>query len=342
MLNVGTIGSSWITEQFIQAMKLTRRYHIKAVYSRNEKTAKDIASFYHADYYTDALNNILFDPEIDLIYVASPNALHFDHTIRALKAGKHVIVEKPAFLNTDEWHQAYDLASDLGLFIFEAALHYHNRNYRRLRQLVRNLQNGHNQPFLGATFNIGQYSSRYESFLDYCQGKGEEPNVFSLTYGGGTLMDIGVYPLYVALDLFGMPQAVSYHALKGNNGIDLFGQIVLRYESSQVNIFISKAVHSILHSEIYFDDETIVIGGITRIDSVRLINKAGQEAKVIEYKPENPMYDELIAFYEVLESKDEMFSKVRYEDWKQMSLQVAQVMQELRKSASIEIGLHRS
>ena len=61
MLNVGTIGTSWITEQFIQALKLTRRYHIKGIYSRNAKNARDIAKFYQADYYCDQLNNLLYE-----------------------------------------------------------------------------------------------------------------------------------------------------------------------------------------------------------------------------------------------------------------------------------------
>ncbi|MBF6978105.1 Gfo/Idh/MocA family oxidoreductase [Aerococcaceae bacterium zg-BR22] len=338
MLNVGTIGTSWITEQFIQALKLTRRYHIKGVYSRTAKSAQDIATFYHADYYTDQLNNLLYDPEIHIVYVASPNSLHFEHTMAAIRAGKHVIVEKPAFSSVKEWHAAHDYAKEQGVKIFEAALHYHSRNYRRLRQLVRNLQKGHSHPFVGANFNIGQYSSKYDQFVDSMKGKVDEPNVFNLDYSGGSLMDIGVYPIYVALDLFGMPDAVNYHTVKGANLVDLFGMAILTYKTFQVNIFISKAVHSIMPSEIYFDDETIVIEGITRIASVRLINKLGQEAKVIDYRPENVMYDELIAFSEIIQEPDNIQQQVRYEDWKQLSLQVAQVMEQLRQSAGIQLA----
>lgn len=338
MINVGTIGTSWITEQFIEALKLTRRYHIKAVYSRRINSAKDIAKYYHADYYTDQLNTLLFDPEIEVIYVASPNSLHFEHTMQAIRSKKHVIVEKPAFSSVKQWHEAHQLAEEQGVKIFEAALHYHNRNYRRLRELVRNMQKGHTQPFLGANFNIGQYSSRYEQYCRSINGEEMVPNIFNLEFSGGTLMDIGIYPLYIALDLFGMPETLSYNAIKGHNQIDLFGSIILGYPSSQINLFISKSVHSVLHSEIYFDDETIIIEDISRIANVRLINKAGQEAKVIDYRPENVMYDELIAFAEVLRGADDLQQKLRYENWKQMSLQVTQVMEQLRKSADISLG----
>lgn len=342
MINVGTIGTSWITEQFIQALKLTRRYHIKGIYSRNVKNAEDIAQVYHADYYTDQLNNLLFDPEIEVVYIASPNSLHFEQALRAVKAGKHVIVEKPAFSTVAQWHEVHKAAEEQGVKVFEAALHYHNRNYRRLRQLVRNMQKGHTQPFLGANFNIGQYSSKYEQFCRAAKGEEDVPNVFNLEYAGGSLMDMGVYPLYVALDLFGMPETLTYNTIKGFNQIDLFGSIVLGYSSAQVNIFVSKAVHSNLMNEIYFDDETIVIDGITRIAKVKLINKAGQEAKVIDYRPENDMYDELIAFAEVLRDTDNIQQTLRYEDWKQMSLQVAQVMEQLRKSANISFAVSKN
>ncbi|UUX33833.1 Gfo/Idh/MocA family protein [Fundicoccus culcitae] len=336
MINVGTIGTSSITEQFIKALILTRKYHLKGVYSRKNATAKDIATIYKADYYTSTLNHLLFDPDIDVIYIASPNSLHAEQAIKAIRAGKHVIVEKPAFCNVTEWHEVFDEASKNNVLVFEAALHYHNRNYRRLSQLVNNLKQGHSLPFVGANFNLGQYSSRYEEYNAAMNAKEEGPNIFNPAFSGGTLMDLGVYPIYVAVDLFGMPDTLSYHTVKGENGIDLFGNIILKYKSSQINIFISKAVHSALSSEIYFDDETIVIENISKISSVKLINKGGQVANVINYKPENVMYDELIAFSEVILDKDNIHQKVRYENWKQLSLQVATVMQYLRKSADLD------
>lgn len=335
MINVGTIGTSWITEQFIKGSQLTNLYKIKGIYSRSAYRAKDIATIYKADYYTDQLNNILFDPEIDLIYIASPNKLHFEQAMQAIKAGKHVLIEKPMFSNVDEWRQAHDEAKRMNVFIFEGALHIHTRNYRRMKQLIQNKIKESEQPFLGANFNFGQYSSKYVQYRDAMANSQIAPNVFNPDYSGGALMDLGVYPIYVVLDLFGLPQSVRYNAQKGENGIDLFGTILFTYDKHQVTIFISKAVHSKLPSEIYIDDETIVIHDISRISKVELINNEGQKADVIDYKPENYMYDELLNFAEVINDSDSIHQKVRYEDWKQLSLQVAQTMDLLRRSANI-------
>ncbi len=335
MIRVGTIGTSWITERFIEACQLTNQYELRAVYSRNAYRAKDIATVYKATYYSDELNNLLFDPEIDLIYVASPNSLHYEHAMRAIKAGKHVIIEKPMFASTKEWHQAHAEAERLGVKIFEAALHIHNRNYQRMKQWVKKKLMDAEQPFLGANFNIGQYSSRYFAYNHALEQQRELPNVFTLEYAGGSLMDLGVYPIYVAMDLFGSPDSLRYNAQKGPNGVDLFGHILLTYTDFQVNIFVSKAAHSTLSSEIYIDDETVVIHDISRISQVDLVNKEGQVANVIKYQPENVMYDEVLNFSEIIRNPDDLHHQLQYEGWKQLSLQVAQTMELLRKSANI-------
>lgn len=339
MINVGTIGTSRITEQFIEACQLTNLYKVKGIYSRSAYRARDIATIYKADYYTDQLNNILFDPEIDLIYIASPNSLHFEQAMKAIKAGKHVIIEKPMFTTTDEWHKAHEEAKKMNVFIFEAALHIHTRNYRRMKQLIQNKIIETEQPFVGANFNFGQYSSRYVEYRHAMDNGLIAPNVFNPHYAGGALMDLGVYPIYVVLDLFGLPDSVRYNAKKGENGIDVFGTILLSYADFQVSIFISKGVHSALKSEVYVDDETIVITDISKIRKVKLINHEGQSADVIDYKPANYMYDELINFSEVINDPNSIHQKVRYEDWKQLSLQVIQTIELLRKSANISFDV---
>lgn len=335
MLNLGTIGTSWITEQLIDAARLTQQFHIKGIYSRDAAKGKQFASKVQADYYTDSIYNLLYDPEIDVIYIASPNSMHFEQAVQAIKAGKHIIVEKPMFASVAQWHEAHKLAQEHGVLVFEAALHYQNRNYKRFRQLVMNKRNEMEQPFLGANFNIGQYSSRYMAFLDAVEHEQTVPNIFNPDFAGGSIMDMGVYPLYVAMDLFGLPESVRYHTITGANHVDLFGTIILSYDNHLVSIFVSKGVHSVMPSEIYLDDETVVIKDITRMNDIQLVSRSGNEVQIIDYQPSNPMYDEMLNFAEVINKKEDMHQKIKYESWKQLSLQVAQVMEMLRKSANL-------
>ena len=335
MLNFATIGTSWITSQMIEAARLTQHYHLKAVHSRHLDKAKQFQQDHGADYYTTDISTLLYDPEIQVVYIATPNSTHVDYALQAVEAKKHVIIEKPMFTSSAQWHQVYDLAQENQVRIFEAALHYHSRNYSRLRPLIKQKIESCQQPVMGANFNIGQYSSKYEAYLEARENGWQVPNVFSATYAGGSLMDLGVYPLYIAIDLFGMPQTIRYHAINDGQKIDLFGTIILTYAKFQVTIFVSKAVHSLLASEIYVGEETFVIDNISRIDKAKLVNKQGESVQLINYLPANPMYDELMTFAEVIQSPGDIHHEVRYENWRQLSLQVTQVMDLLRQSAKL-------
>lgn len=334
MLNVATIGSSWITESFIKAIQLSNTFHLKAVYSRSQANGKDLAEVFKADYYTDELNNILFDPEVQVVYIASPNALHFEQAIRAIKAGKHCIIEKPMFTSSDEWHQAHELADKMGVKIFEAAKHIHNRNYKRFRQLVKNKFQELETPFLGANLNLGKYNADYLKFLAAQETGDTVPNVFNPEMATGNLMDLGVYPIYVAVDLFGIPQQVHYVPIKGHNGIDIYGNMTLEYEGFDIHIFTSMVTHSVLPSEFYFDDETVVVYEMSRISRVDLVQAGGEVATLISYTPENQLYDEVVAFKEMIQAGDDMNNQWRYEGYKQLSLQVHQVLDMLKRSMS--------
>lgn len=332
MLNVATIGSSWITESFIKAIQLSKAFQLKAVYSRSQSNGKDLAQVFGADYYTDQLNNILFDPEVQVVYIASPNALHFEQAMRAIKAGKHCIIEKPMFTSVQEWHEAFDMADKMGVKIFEAAKHIHNRNYKRFRQLVKNKLDELETPFLGANLNLGKYNLDYLKFLAAEETGQDVPNVFNPDMATGNLMDLGVYPIYVAVDLFGIPQSVHYDPIKGHNGIDIYGNMTLEYQGFDIHIFSSMVSHSVLPSEFYFDDETVVVYQMSRIAKVDLVQASGEVATVISYTPENQLYDEVVAFSEMIKQGDDVNNQWRYEGYKQLSLQVHQVMDMLKRS----------
>lgn len=336
MLIIGTVGTSVITETFIEATQLLPElYEVRCIYSRTLSKGQQLAEKYQIPQVVDDFNRLIFNPEIDVVYIASPNGLHYEQAIRAIKAGKHLIVEKPMFSSLEEWKEAHRLADEMGVMIVEAVLHVHNQNYKRLKQLLQKKLEDKQQPFLGVNLVIGQYSSKYPSYVSAITHQEEVPNVFNLAYAAGTLMDIGVYPIYVALDLFGVPQQVKYSAIKGPNGVDLMGTAVLNYATFQVSIFMSKAVHSVQPNEIYIDHETLLIENITRITSVTLIDNKGQSAKVIDYRPKNPMVDELKDFADIFQSKDHELQQAKYKYWRELSYHVAELMATLRESAGL-------
>ena len=124
MLKLGIIGTSAISHSFLAATKETGHYELRAIYSRTLEKASSFAQSYGQVALYDDLIAFL-DSDLDVIYIASPNALHFEQAKSAILAGHNVIVEKPAFSNPTELTEIIGLAKANNVFFFEAARNIH-------------------------------------------------------------------------------------------------------------------------------------------------------------------------------------------------------------------------
>lgn len=110
MMNVATIGSGVIVDRMIEAMRLDGRYNLYCVYSRTKKRAKEFAEKHGIQkYYTD-MEEMLNDENVDIVYVASPNSLHYSQSKMALEHKKHVINEKPFTPTLKECNELFEIA----------------------------------------------------------------------------------------------------------------------------------------------------------------------------------------------------------------------------------------
>lgn len=326
-LRLGTIGTSWITNDFIDAALETDLYDLACVYSRYLDRAEEFARPYGEVSVEDDLEQFMNSDLIDVVYIASPNSLHYNQTLLALKAKKHVIVEKPASINVEQWDEMLKVAKENGVFVFEAARHLYSPNQKVLKEELTSL--GKVQ---GATFAYMQYSSKYDAVR-----AGEEPNVFSLKFAGGALMDLGIYPIYTAVALFGEPQGAHYFPRKVHTGVDGIGTVILQYETFDVTILVSKAVSTRLGGEIYGEDETIYIDHIADLGEATLVGHKSAEEKELPFvdQNENQMVYEAKAFAEmILNPKDPSIMK-RYEEVSKMARIVSKILYDLRMQTDI-------
>ena len=111
-MKVGTIGSGVIVDRMIEAMKMTQGIEVCAVYSRTLLRAQEFAQKHHISKYYDDLDKMLNDDDLDTIYVASPNGLHYSQSKQALLAGKHVICEKPFVPTVQEAIDLFTIAKE--------------------------------------------------------------------------------------------------------------------------------------------------------------------------------------------------------------------------------------
>ena len=160
MIRLGIIGTSSIAHEFATAAKASGQFEIKAVYSRTQFNAQSFGEGYGADLFVTELDKFTALEEVDAIYIASPNSLHFEQAMSAIANGKHLIVEKPIFSNTKEWEAAFSAAKANNVFLFEAARHLHEPNFELVRNEIAKLGE-----IDGASFTYAKYSSRYDQVL---------------------------------------------------------------------------------------------------------------------------------------------------------------------------------
>lgn len=219
-MKLATIGTGSIVEGFLHATAQNEGCEAIAVYSRKEETGRTLATKFGINTVYTNLDEMLANPEIDFIYIASPNGLHFEHAQAALQAGKHVICEKPFTSTVKELDILMQLAKTNKLFLFEAIVTIHMPNYLKIKESIAELGT-----IRMVQCNFSQYSSRYSAFL-----QGETPNVFNPAFSGGALSDINIYNLHFTMNLFGKPNGVHYFP-NITRGIDTSGALILDYDT---------------------------------------------------------------------------------------------------------------
>lgn len=214
-LKLACVGTSSITEQTLAAVRKIAGIEAYAIYSRELEKAQAFKLPKAYDDYAQMLAN----PKIDLVYIASPNILHFAHAKQALMAGKHVVLEKPFVQTFAEAEELFECAENNNRLLFEAITTIHNVNFKHIKKHMTALGTVHH-----VYANYSQYSARYTKYL-----AGEVSNIFDPAFAGGALGDINIYNVHLVLGLFGRPQDFRYYPNRGFNGIDTSGVVVLSY-----------------------------------------------------------------------------------------------------------------
>ena len=227
MMNVGIIGSGFIVPVFISASKMFKDYHIVGIWGRHIEKLKNFEN--EVEYYTTDLDRLLNDKKIDVIYVALPNSLHYEYAMKALKHGKHVILEKPFTVYYDETKKLIDYAKKKKLIIFEAIITKHNPEYKKMVKLIDKLGN-----IKLVTANFSQYSRRYDKFKN-----GEILPAFDAKMAGGALLDLNVYNIHFVIGMFGKPKDVKYYP-NIERKVDTSGILILDYGKFKCSLVAAK------------------------------------------------------------------------------------------------------
>ena len=223
MIRIAIVGSGMIVPQMLEAMQTVPGYEVVAICARNREKA---GRFGIPHVYTDYAE-MLTRTDIDFVYIALPNTLHYGPARQALLAGHNVLCEKPFTSTVKEAAELFALARERDLFIFEAISNIHLPNFFKVRELLPQIGPVH---LIHADYD--EHFDRYDAYMG-----GADIPVFTQEYEGGALRDINIYCLHIVLALYGRPDRVYYAATSlGRNGIGTAGAATLSYGNGMVAV----------------------------------------------------------------------------------------------------------
>ncbi len=218
----GILGTGRIAGDFATGLAAEEDATVVAVGSRTQETADRFADRFGIPNRHPTYDALAADPEVDIIYIATPHPLHKENTIACLQAGKAVLCEKPFAINANEAQEMIDCARANGVFLMEAMW---TRFLPHIRDMARRIQEG----------QIGDIRLIQADFC-YRAPLNPERRAFDPRLGGGALLDVGVYPISLAHHLLGEPARVASMAHLGVTGVDELAGMLFQYEDGALAV----------------------------------------------------------------------------------------------------------
>lgn len=234
----GILATGHIAENFATDLALVGGSELVAVGSRRIEAAADFANRYAAERAHGSYEELAADPDVDVIYVATPHSRHLEDVMMCFEAGKSVLCEKALTMNLADTETLVEEARTRGLFFAEAMWTRANPNIRRARQMVAD----------GACGTIGQVRAE----LGFAAGH-EVTRLWDPTLGASALLDVGIYPLTFAHLILGDPDEIAAAGVLSDRGIDINGGATLTYAGG--------AVASIAWNQVAWTDNRASIAG---------------------------------------------------------------------------------
>ena len=307
-MKLGIVGTNFISDRIAEAAARTG-ITVGAVYSRTEDSGRTFASRHGIEkVYTD-LDAMLSSGDIDALYVASPTMCHLEHTLSAVCRSIPVLCEKMLVATASEAQVLSGEVERCGGKVVEAMRPAFDKRHKFVKDNLYKLG-----AIRRARLEYCQYSSRYDAFL-----RGEVLNAFDPRMKNSALADIGIYPLYTAVMLFGEPNAVSAEGTFLSNGFLGEGIAVLDYGSFSVEICYSKIREGENVSLIEGEMGKCEIGRMNEPEFARFTMLDGTADESVKSEGESNFDNELNAFADIVNGAP-------YSDLWQTSLSVMRVV----------------
>lgn len=320
-MKLGILGTGMIAKevlQFVNEFEFESIYILsteKSIEKTKELAKKHSISKIFTDY------DEMLASDVEVLYIALPNHLHYEFAKKALQSKKHIILEKPSTSNFAELDELITLAKNNNVYLLEAVNLYHLPAYKALKNDLDKIGQ-----IKIVSLNYSQYSSRYNAFK-----QGNIMPVFDPKKSGGALMDINVYNIHASLGLFGQPKNAEYFP-NIEKGIDTSGILIMNYDGFQTVCIGSKDCNSQAVCSIQGELGTIgFVGSPSTLTEYKITLNSGIEQTYAIKKPEHRLIYEFREFIRIMNEKDD----ISYNNLLKNSIASAKIIETARKKAGI-------
>ena len=301
-MKLAILGTGKIVEEVLPVLKEINGIELSAILStpRSIEKAEQLAELYAISQASSDYDSILANPDVDTVYVALPNHLHYEYAKKALLAGKHVICEKPFTLTLAEFEDLAKIAEQKNRILLEAITNQYLGNFASIKANLAKLGD-----IKIVECNYSQYSSRYDAFK-----RGEIAPAFDPAKGGGALRDLNIYNIHLVVGLFGKPERVQYLA-NMERGVDTSGILIMDYGNFKAACIGAKDCSADIKSTIQGNKGSIAVLGPTNSMPELSLSLNGQSLTMInENSLNHRMHDEFVAFQAIIEHEDMTATKL--------------------------------
>lgn len=261
-------GSGWISNEMAETLR-KNHHEITGIFSKDRKTAEETASKYQIENVYDSFSEMLKNPDTDIIYIGTPNEIHEDETLAALKAGKHVFCEKPLGLNEEQFVRCQKLAEEKELVLMDGTTLLHMPLFKTISKVLKTEKLG----------KLKMIQISYGIQKDFHP----ESRFYSLEHGGGALMDIGLYAIsFLCLYMDGVPEQVKTYVSKALTGVDETSAIIVQNSQGQIgNVSLSLNTMMLEQAILCLEKGYILVRGFPRADQA-VVHYVNGKSEIIE------------------------------------------------------------
>ncbi len=224
MVNWGIVGLGNIADKFAQDLKIAQGGQLIAVASRDASKAKDFADLYNCKFAFGDYLDLFRCTEVEAVYIATPHSFHARQSIEAMEHGKHVLCEKPMGVNRAEVEKMIEAARKHNVFLMEALWSCFNPTIQQVKQLI-------------DTGELGRISYLQADFAFYSLDRDEKGRLLNPELAGGSILDIGIYPVFLAYHYLGKPEHLLATSNFHHTGVEVQTSIIFSYQSAQAILY---------------------------------------------------------------------------------------------------------